>query len=634
MEADQPRDKLAIPGAEGWLRVTTTHGHVFYAHAPSKRSEWIPPAEIRERVEALEKALGIEEEIVVEPETPTELPVQHTEAEEPDGAGETTQQPQPEPVETFPELPPMTPEEAREAYLAMLTSLNGTPNEVNPMAPWDRELPKFVHQPMYRALPTIQDREDVFNEWCKLRVREKRAQRAQRTSQPRDHRSPEDVFRSLLKKVVLSTRTEYEAFRDTHKYDARFAALAEADEGRARVLFDAWLRELGELKRRLACEADERFIALLSERLAPPSAVRAEASVSLPLDKDAAAHIWATAKKTEGLVSDPRYDAVGSATRRAQLFAEWLSESRPAATLAATTSVPLPADAAVRDASDARSARRTAALEHREAQVRRERARLAQWNSAARHDVEAEQRENDFRQLLLDAVRDPWLSWNDAQALLARDARYAPAHHVRDLLSDAAKRDFFEEHVSRLRSRRRDQLARLFEKYAQDASGVARLDAPVETVLPLVRADDAFLQSGLPRFVGEDAGVHKTSTTTLESEYFAWDTWRQTQARAEFQDMLNENAFVDFWGRMRKEKEQHGEEQLEVPKDEEADEDDATDSLLDMASQLDLQAIESVLRVRTFSALLTTAGQAVPHVCACARPTDTVGSSESQHISN
>lgn len=57
--------------------------------------------------------------------------------------------------------------------------------------------------------------------------------------------------------------------------------------------------------------------------------------------------------------------------------------------------------------------------------------------------------------------------------------------------------------------------------------------------------------------------------------------------------MLRENAFVDFWGRLQKR--DKGEADT-VEADDEDDEGTMV-SLLDMASQLDIQAMESVLKM-------------------------------------
>ena len=501
-EPDKPKDKVPIPGTDGWLRVTTTHGHVFYAQKKTKRSEWTMPEEIRPAVLAWEASL--------EP-APKKM---RTEAPE-----DEANTPEPLPVEAD-EFAHLSFEEGKVVFMDMLTSLNGTPREVNPIAPWDRELPKFVHERAYRALPTLEDRQDVFNEWCKYRLREKRAKKPS---------ASQDAYRALLRAQVASTRTTFAAFRDAFQRDPAYEAMVrDHAESGAVSLFEAWLSELKQRKLQQAEAAEQDFLALLTEKIS---------------SKDE----WAVAKKTPGLATDPRYDAVGSATRRSELYQAWCR--RPSQRLS-------------------KEERQAQALEHREAQVRREHAKHARHAHSARSDALEEQYETDLRQRLVDTVRDPWMAWEDAKHLV--DGRRA----------------LFDEHMEHLRGKRRDLLAKLFAKHAQDA-----LQTGGDVILPLVRADPAYIESALPRFVGD---THQGQQhTTLEAEFDAWDQWRHAQARREFQDMLRENAFVDFWGRLQKR--DKGEADT-VEADDEDDEGTMV-SLLDMASQLDIQAMESVLKM-------------------------------------
>ena len=501
-EPDKPKDKVPIPGTDGWLRVTTTHGHVFYAQKKTKRSEWTMPEEIRPAVLAWEASL--------EP-APKKM---RTEA-----PGDEATTPEPSPVEAD-EFAHISFEEGKVLFMDMLTSLNGTPREVNPIAPWDRELPKFVHERAYRALPTLEDRQDVFNEWCKYRLREKRAKKPS---------ASQDAFRALLRAQVASTRTTFAAFREAFQRDPAYEAMVrDHAESGAASLFEAWLSELKQRKLQQAEAAEQDFLALLTEKIS---------------SKDE----WAVAKKTPGLATDPRYDAVGSATRRSELYQAWCR--RPSQRLS-------------------KEERQAQALEHREAQVRREHAKHARHAHSARSDALEEQYETDLRQRLVDTVRDPWMAWEDAKHLV--DGRRA----------------LFDEHMEHLRGKRRDLLAKLFAKHAQDA-----LQTGGDVILPRVRADPAYIESALPRFVGD---THQGQQhTTLEAEFDAWDQWRHAQARREFQDMLRENAFVDFWGRLQKR--DKGEADT-VEADDEDDEGTMV-SLLDMASQLDIQAMESVLKM-------------------------------------
>lgn len=64
--------------------------------------------------------------------------------------------------------------------------------------------------------------------------------------------------------------------------------------------------------------------------------------------------------------------------------------------------------------------------------------------------------------------------------------------------------------------------------------------------------------------------------------------------------LTKENAFVDFWGRLRKEKERHTDtsnKRVGIGEKDEPEEEE-TVSVLDMASRVDLGEIESVLKVR------------------------------------
>ncbi|WFD04345.1 hypothetical protein MOBT1_003052 [Malassezia obtusa] len=604
MDAERPREKVPIPGTDGWLRVTTTHGNVFYAQKKTKRSEWTVPDEIREQVEAMEgpkvKRVRTASPPPAAPSAAAPSEEDIEEEEELTPAPAPAPQAAPIPAASIPATPELSFEEGRALFMNMLTSLNGTAQEINPMAPWDRELPKFVHLHAYSALPSTRDREEVFNEWCKLRLREKRARRAPEPAKPTqrpDGTGSSHALYSLFRKHVVSTRSTFDDVKRKFGTDPSFTRVGEAE---ARSIFDAWIQELSEIKRTLAKKADAAFLALLSEKLPSPATLRQNAGFSHP-DKEQAATIWASAKKTDGLVQDKRYDAVGSATRRAELFASWVRDEAlakpdvPHTQPAPTARDPDPVHPSVpKEPSDA-AARRERALQQRQQQVRRDHARMHERNRAARTDVAAEQRENDFRQLLLDSVRDPCLAWEDARQLLSRDERFAPSG-IRDVLSDETKRVFFDEHVQHLQDKRRDQLARLFAKHTTDERGAEQLAVDMDSVLALVRHDEDFNNAGLRRFVGEDAGAHRSLNTSLEREFQEWDRWRHERARAEFVEMLKENAFVDFWGRLRKEKEQHA----HAPEDMQIKEDDDIDpegvSVFDMASHVDLAEMESVLK--------------------------------------
>lgn len=158
----------------------------------------------------------------------------------------------------------LTAEEGKALFSHMLSSLNGTASEVNPMAPWDKELPKFVHQRDYTVLSSVRDRQEAFNEWCKLRLREKRSKASGPTqsvsaTMPQGNikeqktvmnagaegGEPAILYRSLLESEVQSTRTRWDDFKKTWKKDRRFFAFGRDDREREKA-FRGWLKELGE----------------------------------------------------------------------------------------------------------------------------------------------------------------------------------------------------------------------------------------------------------------------------------------------------------------------------------------------------------------------------------------------------
>jgi transcription elongation regulator 1 len=58
---EKPKQKVPIPNTT-WVRVTTSEGNVFYFESESKKSEWTIPDEIKDEVEAMDRAEQEEKE--------------------------------------------------------------------------------------------------------------------------------------------------------------------------------------------------------------------------------------------------------------------------------------------------------------------------------------------------------------------------------------------------------------------------------------------------------------------------------------------------------------------------------------------------------------------------------------------
>ncbi|PWN50593.1 hypothetical protein IE53DRAFT_368777 [Violaceomyces palustris] len=525
------------------------------------------------------------------------------------------------PTKSQPYLPPppnveLSLEEAKALFLHMLTSLNGTPAEINPMAPWDKELPKFVHQPAYSVLKQLRERQDAFNEWCKLRLRQKRKSNSNvgssdtkpRTSTPShidereekeegkkrstDGSTEQHSYRQLLESQVKSTRTRFEDFRKEWKKDRRFFGFGRDDRERERV-FKEWLRELGERKRVQALKAESEFLDLLAEKMAGSrrnEARRLEREEGKS-SKEAAGMVWREAKKTPGLDSDPRYEAVGSSTRRSELFEEWLKGEKVRKVVVEVESrVEAEEDEQARKKEE-RARERERAMKEREEKVRKEKARIEAKNRAALGEANREESMIQFNQLLIDAVKDPKMRWESFQSAVGEDDRFSARG-----LSWREKEDQFRKHVVKLEERRRRALHEVFERCAPG------LDVEEGEALAKVREDAGMERAMLKGYLEEEEDLEveegerkeEDRKGRLRREYRDWVRLRYERAKKEFHEMLKENSFIDFWGRMKKEKSK-AEDADKEEEEEDEDEEEEVD-LIEMARKVDLEDITSILR--------------------------------------
>ena len=762
---EKPKRKDAIPGADGWLRVTTNLGNVFYTNAETRRSEWKVPEEIKVQVRALEKRekeeaerellaaskrqngvhqgrrqepprLSKEEEEerkraeaerqereyreavkqelqaqaaaeeaakkkrkgsagadAEEDRTPNskrrkvdddkrdDASQEEDESEEDEDEGEwqrkiaaemaaeigapTPAAPSAKSIQaaaaknahSHPAAAPLpqvelSSAEATAIFTQMLTSLNGTPSEVDPMAPWDRELPKFVSHPQYLVLKSLKDREDAFNEWCKLRIRQRRAERANASANASGARgavasngraaaaSPsittgaweqaptavgaaeKEAFRAaylaLLQAEVTSTRTRWEDFRKSFKKDRRFFSFGRDDKEREKV-FKQHLKQLGEEKKKKALQADADFVTLLEEFIGQEDEdVRAardkirslndgreegEAEVGKSEIEQIASEHWTKAKKKPGLDKDPRYDAVGSSSRRAELWRLWLIGEAPRPDRSAPAANGGTGVAADAQGASGQNKKKDAqdALREREEQVRREKARLEGANRKALSSAAREDSTIQFQQMLIDLVRDPLTEWRMEEPRLSRDPRFeSPGLHFRD------KQRMFEDHVASLVDKRKKVLYAVFER-AADTLDVSAQDAAV-----LIIDDPETERLNLLSFMQDQAqkrsgrGKKIPIEEALDIEFDSWQAKRTKEARAAFQEMLKENTFVQFWGRLRQSRKQQeganpsgGEGGATAPKGGlaggEDDDDELEKDVVDMVEDFDLNEVHAVL---------------------------------------
>ena len=93
------------------------------------------------------------------------------------------------------------------------------------------------------------------------------------------------------------------------------------------------------------------------------------------------------------------------------------------------------------------------------------------------------------------------------------------------------------------------------------------------------------------------------STNVLERRYDEWKDLRFASARREFDQMLGDNSFVDFWSKMRK---KTLDEDAAKVKEDEMDKGEGMGEggdadMIAMSKHINLEEIKSVLRVRSLS---------------------------------
>ncbi len=181
-------------------------------------------------------------------------------------------------------------------------------------------------------------------------------------------------------------------------------------------------------------------------------------------------------------------------------------------TLPSAGASPSKIDDAVTVRAREKEAARAKALRDREEKVRRERERLARINRSAFSAATREESLLSFRQLLLDAIHSPHVSYSSSIPRLARDPRFdAPS------LTDADREALFAEHQSSLSRKEGDKIGHVFARHAKS------LDTHPEDVLALTLQDEELARPPLNVYA-QDRGM-------LEAAYERWDAREGTTRR-------------------------------------------------------------------------------------------------------
>ncbi|KAI4357005.1 hypothetical protein L6164_000983 [Bauhinia variegata] len=284
---------------------------------------------------------------------------------------------------------------------------------VAPFSKWEKELPKIVFDPRFKAIPSYSARRSLFEHYVKTRAEEERKEK--RAAQ----KAAIEGFKQLLNEALedIDHNTDYQTFRKKWGDDPRFNALDRKD--REQLL-------------------NERVLPLKKAAEEKAQALRAAIATSFKSMLQERGDItvnsrWSRVKET--LRNDPRYKSVKHEDREI-FFNEYISELKAAE------------QAVEREAKAKREEQEK--LKEREREMRKRKEREEQEMERVRLKVRRKEAITSFQALLVETIKDPMASWTESRPKLEKDPQGRATNPDLDP-SDTEK--LFREHIKMLQER-------------------------------------------------------------------------------------------------------------------------------------------------------------------------------------
>lgn len=281
---------------------------------------------------------------------------------------------------------------------------------VAPFSKWEKELPKIVFDPRFKAIPSYAERRSLFEHYVRTRAEEERKEK--RATQ----KAAIEGFKQLLEeaKKDINENTNYQTFKKKWGRDVRF--------------------EVPDRKEREHL-LNERIVQLKRAAEEKVRAVRAAAASgfkSLLREKGdiTASSRWSRVK--EGLRDDPRYKAVKHEEREA-LFNEYISELK-----------------SVGDEAERAGKAEQDKLKEREKELRKRKEREEQEMERVRVKIRRKEAVESFQALLVETIRDPQVSWTESKPKLEKDPQRRATNPE---LEESDLEKLFREHIKMLHER-------------------------------------------------------------------------------------------------------------------------------------------------------------------------------------
>ncbi|XP_022992104.1 pre-mRNA-processing protein 40C [Cucurbita maxima] len=313
---------------------------------------------------------------------------------------------------------------------------------VAPFSKWDKELPKIVFDPRFKAIPSYSARRSLFEHFVKTRAEEERKEK--RAAQ----KAAIEGFKQLLDSASedIDHTTSYQTFKKKWGNDPRFEALDRKD--RENLLSERVLclkKAAVEKAQALWAASTTSFKSMLQER--------GDINVNSR---------WLRVK--DSLRDDPRYRSVKHEDRE-MLFNEYISELK-----------------AVEEEKQRESKAKKEEqekLKEREREWRKRKEREEQEMERVRLKVRKKEAVASFQALLVESIKDPQASWSESKVKLEKDPQGRASNPDLDS-SDTEK--LFREHVKMLQERCANEFRTLLSE-AFTAEVVSQASEDGKTVL-------------------------------------------------------------------------------------------------------------------------------------------------------
>ncbi|RCV42431.1 hypothetical protein SETIT_9G215900v2 [Setaria italica] len=280
---------------------------------------------------------------------------------------------------------------------------------VAPFSKWEKELPKIVFDPRFKAIPSHSTRRAIFDHYVRTRAEEERKEK--KAAQ----KAAVEAYKELLEEASkdINEKTEYQEFKRKWGADPRFEAL---DRKEREALFSEKVKAIQEKVKSMRKAVVADFKSMLRESKDVTSTSR-----------------WTKVK--ENFRSDPRYKATKHEERET-IFNEYIAELK---------SAEQEAEQAARAKVDEQ-----AKLKERERETRKRKEREEQEMERVKMKVRRKEAVSSYQALLVEMIKDPKVSWTESKPKLEKDPQGRALNP--DLgQSDAEK--LFRDHVKDLYER-------------------------------------------------------------------------------------------------------------------------------------------------------------------------------------